>query len=113
MASLFALLDDLLNAESRSSFIELCIVARALARRWTQARGILRMMQITAEQRGAPIPSEVRALLADFESQSWGSSDREKLSSGYPNFATILRPDESSEDYEMDSFLAKWDKLQV
>lgn len=113
MAGLFALLDDLASAKSRAAFIELCTVARAFARRSTLARGILRMIQITADQKGVPIPNEVRTLLEDFESQSWRSEDRERLSSGYPNFATILRPDQAAADYEMDGFLEKWDKLHV
>ena len=113
MASMFALLDDLVDAENRSAFIELCTIARAFARRSTLARGILRMIHITADQMGVPMPSEVEALLADFESQSWGPKDRERISSGYPNFATILRPGEAAENYEMDSFLERWDKLRV
>jgi hypothetical protein len=113
MASLFALLDDLVSAENRSAFIDLCTVARAFARRWTLARGILRMLQITAEQRDVPMPSEVGALFMDFESQSWERKDREEISSGYPNFATVLRRGRAVEDYEMDRFLEKWDKLHV
>lgn len=56
------------------------------------------------------MPGEVGALFANFESQSWGRGDRERISSGYPNFATIFRRGWAD---EVDSFLDKWDKLHL
>ena len=109
--SLFALLDGLDNTDNRNAFIELCTVARAFCQRWTLPKGILRMIQLTASQRGIQLPGEVEALFMDFESQNWDRKDREKFSrSGYPNFAAIHKRDG---DHEMDKFLEKWDTLSI
>lgn len=113
MRSLFALLGDLDNPCNRTAFIELCTVGRSFARNYMLPRGILRMIQITAHQMEAPLPSDVAALFRDFESESWERKDLEKLSSVYPNFATIYRPSNSAEDHEMDRFLEKWDSLCI
>ena len=86
--SLFALLDGLDNTDNRNAFIELCTVAQAFCRRWTLPKGILRMIQLTASQRGVQLPGEVEALFMDFESQNWDRKDREKFSrSGYRGYA--------------------------
>lgn len=109
--SLFALLDGLDNSDNRNAFIELCTVARAFCHRWTLPKGILRMIQLTASQRGVQLPREVEALFMDFESQNWDRKDREKFSrSGYPNFAAMHKRDG---DHEMDKFLEKWDTLSI
>lgn len=111
--SLFVLLEDLDNPENCGPFIDLCTVARAFSRRWTLSKGILRMVQITASQMGATLPDEVKALFLDFESECWEGSGLYSFSSGYPNFATILKPGSAVEDSEMDQFLKRWDRLHI
>jgi hypothetical protein len=115
---MFTLLEALDSPNSdnrnRAAFIELCIVARAFARRFPLAKGILRMIQLSANQMQVVLPAETDALFTDFETRSWDGKDRRAFSTFYPNFVTAVRQGATREgDVSMDRFLEKWDSLVI
>lgn len=136
--SLFTLLEDLETVASRQAFIDLVVLARSMARRCQLARGILRLVQLTARQEKITLPEEVRAILQDFEVEWYRGRDAHKFSSYYPNFAVSFRGawktgignsgakgDQEEEtrrshgaggrerSAELDLFLKKWDWLSL
>jgi hypothetical protein len=111
---MFTLLEALDSPRNCAAFIELCIVARAFARRFPLAKGILRMIQLSANQMQIVLPAETDALFTDFETRSWEGKDRHTFSTFYPNFATAVRQGAAREgDVSMDRFLEKWDNLAI
>ncbi|KAH1630590.1 hypothetical protein KXX59_007076 [Aspergillus fumigatus] len=113
---MFTLLDalDSPDTRNRAAFIEMCIVARAFARRFPLAKGILRMIQLSANQMQVVLPAETDALFTDFETRSWEGKDRHTFSTFYPNFARVVRQGAArEEDVSMDRFLEKWDSLAI
>ncbi|KAH1430351.1 hypothetical protein KXX32_004046 [Aspergillus fumigatus] len=113
---MFTLLDalDSPDTRNRAAFIEMCIVARAFARRFPLAKGILRMIQLSANQMQVVLPAETDALFTDFETRSWEGKDRQTFSTFYPNFARVVRQGAArEEDVSMDRFLEKWDSLAI
>ncbi|KAE8397440.1 hypothetical protein BDV37DRAFT_289431 [Aspergillus pseudonomiae] len=109
---LFTLLEALDSPENRKAFIELCIFARAMSRRFALAKGILRMIQVTAQQTEVSLPTETDALFLDFETQTWRERDSLSFSSFYPHFLTVIRQGKVRQsDVSMDLFLEKWDNL--
>jgi len=113
--SLFTLLDDLNDEQNQVSFVENLIALRALARRWQLAKGMLRLVQLTAIKQDAPLPKESAILLQDFETETWNTEDRDRFSSHYPNFSvSIQNHDETSvNEVDLDMLLEKWDNLTV
>ncbi|KAH8692094.1 hypothetical protein BGW36DRAFT_41532 [Talaromyces proteolyticus] len=117
--ALFTLLDDLDNPNSRDAFIDLCFVARVFSRRWLVAKGILRMLQITANQMNIDFPVETDVLLDDFETNIWeAEKDGRRFSSAYPNLMLFLEgvPGFGSgmgNSIDMDELLAKWDGVKL
>lgn len=136
--SLFTLLDDLKTLGSRQAFVDLVVLARSMARRCQLARGMLRLVQVTARQEKIALPEEVRAILQDFEGEWYRGRDLDKFSSYYPNFSVSLRGawrteignsgakgDQEEERWrsngaggreksaELDLFLRKWDWLSL
>jgi hypothetical protein len=114
--SLFTLLDDLHNKQNQASFVENLIALRALARRWQMAKGMLRLVQLTAIKQESPLPDESTILFRDFELDTWTAEDRELFSSQYPNFAVVMqqRADNSAvNDVDLDWLLEEWDNLTV
>ncbi|KAH2847874.1 hypothetical protein KXW36_007523, partial [Aspergillus fumigatus] len=102
------------DTRNRAAFIEMCIVARAFARRFPLAKGILRMIQLSANQMQVVLPAETDALFTDFETRSWEGKDRHTFSTFYPNFARVVRQGAArEEDVSMDRFLEKWDSLAI
>lgn len=88
---LFILLEDLDSPESRQAFVELSIVARAMARRFQLGRGIFRMIQLTARQQEIEMPEEVKSLYQDFELEWIRVGGAQQFSSSYPNFAMSMK----------------------
>jgi len=68
--SAFALLDDLQCQESRSALISLCITIRAVSRRFKVAKGVLRALQTTAEEKKIRLPEETAQLFHEYERES-------------------------------------------
>ncbi|KAE8379378.1 hypothetical protein BDV26DRAFT_291399 [Aspergillus bertholletiae] len=111
---LFTLLEALDSLENRNAFIELCIFARAMSQRFALAKGILRMIQVTAQQMAVPLPTETDALFLDFEKQIWRDRDSLSFSSFYPHFSTAIRQGQVRQsDVSMDRFLERWDNLSI
>lgn len=113
--ALFTLLEDLADAENREAFVNLSIFLRALARRWQLAKGMLRLIQITAAKMEVDLPPESKSLFKDFEAELWKTDDLDRFSSLYPNFAVSIHRDGmgSLEKVELDQFLREWDKLAL
>lgn len=89
---LFTLLEDLDTAgSSRQAFIDISVVARQMSRRFQLARGMLRLVQLTARWQKIELPEEVRPVYQDFEREWFQARSKEKFSSSYPNFALALR----------------------
>ncbi|CRG91696.1 C6 transcription factor, putative [Talaromyces islandicus] len=113
--ALFTLLDNLDEPRSRDAFVDLCFVARVFSRRWLLAKGILRMIQITAEKMNIQLPTETDTLLDDFSVNSWDvDKDARRLSSAYPNFILLAQRVSAlgntvDDPIDMDEWLAKWD----
>ncbi|EAW08929.1 putative C6 transcription factor [Aspergillus clavatus NRRL 1] len=111
---MFTLLDALDSDDNRAAFIDMCTVARAIARRFPLATGILRMIQISANEMPILLPAETDALFTDLETQGWEGKDSQTFSTFYPNFATVVRQGNREEaDDLMDRSLEKWDKLTI
>ncbi|RMJ28952.1 Transcription factor [Aspergillus sp. HF37] len=74
--SLFTLLEALDDNDNRTAFVQLCIVSRSFARRWAVAKGMLRLVQLSAKQMGVDLPPEASTLFESVESKVWrpGSS---------------------------------------
>ncbi|KAL4785977.1 hypothetical protein BJX76DRAFT_322692 [Aspergillus varians] len=112
--ALYALLRELHSTDNRNAFTELCTLARAFSRQFPLGKGIMRMLQLTANQMRVSLPEETDGLFSAFAVENWSDKDRQAISSFYPHFATVMlngptRPD----DLAMDRFLKKWDNLAI
>ncbi|KAL4900102.1 hypothetical protein BDW74DRAFT_188665 [Aspergillus multicolor] len=112
--ALSALLGALDSADNRIAFTELCTTARAFSRRYPLAKGILRMLQLTAKQMQVTLPEETDALFSSFAAEAWHEHDGEGFSSFYPHWETVIRNGPTRQDDDvLDRFLQKWDKLTI
>lgn len=108
--ALFILLEDLGNDKSAHAFVDLCIILCAMSRRWLLAKGMLRLVQLTARLEGIVLPVQTRSLFVEFASPSWKPHGRKRFSSLYPNFAVTVQGEKSLGEPELDLFLAQWDR---
>jgi len=93
--AVLALLEDLELEKNRHAFISLCVTIRAAARRFRVAKGILRLVSSTAEQKKIELPRETRQLFSDFEHH-------------------VVREEKSDiGDIGLDYLLEKWDDLDL
>lgn len=97
--AMFTLLENLEDSQNKQAFVECFIVLRALARRWQLAKGILRLIQLTAMKMEATLPTETQVLFKDFEADLWKVEDSGRFSSLYPNFAVAVNQQKGSESY--------------
>ncbi|OJJ95245.1 hypothetical protein ASPACDRAFT_36771 [Aspergillus aculeatus ATCC 16872] len=114
--ALFTLVEELDHGvDHRTAFTELCVIARTFARKWTLMKGILRMLQVSAQKNAVALPPETHALFVDFEERMWGPAQREQFRSLYPNPSSLAETggDRTREEAELDSFLEKWDTLEI
>lgn len=115
--ALFTLLDNLVHEPERKAFTDILISLRALARRWQLAKGMLRLVQLTAVKQEAKLPAEAQVLLRDFEEELWTVDDRQRFSSLYPNFAVSTDYKEgfgtAADEAELDRLLDEWDNLTL
>ncbi|CAI7654529.1 unnamed protein product [Penicillium pancosmium] len=115
--ALFALLGSLEHEEDKKSFTDILISLRALARRLQLAKGMLRLIQLTAMKQESKLPAEAEVLLRDFEEELWTASDRQRFSSLYPNFAVSTEFKEgtsgAADEAELDRLLEEWDNLTL
>ncbi|KAI3002245.1 transcriptional regulator family: Fungal Specific TF [Aspergillus niger] len=111
---MFTLMEALDSTDNRNAFVELCIIARAFSRRFPLAKGILRMIQLSATQTEVALPEETDALFTDFETLGWKQRDAKEFSSFYPHFSSVVQQGPARQgDVDMDQFLAKWDGLSL
>ena len=115
IVALFTLMDDLGNPDSSAEFFKLCTAATYPARRWPLVKGMFRLVQITARQKHKDLPEDIKRLFSDFERKYWKAEDRARFSSGYPVFAAAIRQQDDyiPDDFELDTFLEKWDDLNL
>lgn len=114
--ALFTLLDNLKNEPEKRAFTDILISLRALARRWQLAKGMLRLVQLTAVKQEVTLHSEAEVLLRDFEEELWTANERQKFSSLYPNFAMSTEYKEgigAIDEHELDRLLDEWDNLTL
>ncbi|KAJ5298495.1 uncharacterized protein N7443_006615 [Penicillium atrosanguineum] len=114
--ALFTLLEDLEDQQNKKVFGDILTALRALSRRWQLAKGMLRLVQLTAIKEEVNLPNEAQILFTDFEAELWKADDREQFSSLYPNFAVSInqgKSDLSVDGAELDRFLDEWDKLAL
>ncbi|GAM37203.1 C6 transcription factor [Talaromyces pinophilus] len=88
---LFVLLEDLNAPGSSQAFVELLVIARSMARRFQLARGILRLVQLSAREQNIVLPEEAQQLYKDFELEWFRTGGAEQFSSSYPNFSLSMR----------------------
>ncbi|KAI9368233.1 hypothetical protein BJX61DRAFT_233410 [Aspergillus egyptiacus] len=113
-SGLYALLKGLDSTENRNAFTELCIIARAVSRRFPLAKGVMRMIQLTAKQSQVVLPEETDALFSAFAAESWTDKDPDSFSSLYPHYGTVIQEGRTpGEDTALDTFLQKWDRLTI
>ncbi|KAL3466872.1 hypothetical protein BJX64DRAFT_249196 [Aspergillus heterothallicus] len=111
---LFALLGALDSPENRTAFTELCTLSRAFSRRFPLAKGILRMLQLTAKQTDIKFPEETDALFSAFTNETWTDKDRESFSSLYPHLISVINNGPNRrEDGSLDQFLQRWDEMAL
>ncbi|PYI00418.1 C6 transcription factor [Aspergillus sclerotiicarbonarius CBS 121057] len=67
ITTLFTLLDDLDNPNYKSAFTELCVIARAIYRKWAPMKGLMRMLQTSTQKNAVSLPPEIHTLFVDFE----------------------------------------------
>ena len=84
---LFTLLPHLDSRESRSAFFHLAVIARANVRLWPLAVGMLKMVQMTAQEMNVKIPTESSVFFEEFETEVWAKQDTSVFNADYPNFA--------------------------
>lgn len=115
VVALFNLLNNLNDPDYQFEFLELCKAAIFPARRWLLLKGMFRLVQITARQKHENLPVEIKRLFNDFERKYWKAEDKKRFSSSYPVFATAIRErdDYLPDDFELDTFLEKWDDLRI
>lgn len=115
--AMFTLLENLDDVQNKEAFVNCFIVLRALARRWQLAKGILRLIQLTAIKTEAVLPMETQILFKNFEDDLWKVEDPGRFSSLYPNFAVAVNQRKGSERHsdeaELDRILASWDNLSL
>lgn len=113
--ALFTLLEDQNDERNQVAFMENLICLCAMARRWQMAKGMLRLVQLTAIKQEVKLPAESEVLLKGFETECWTTDDRERFSSHYPNFALAIQQNSNGpvEDVELDQLLEEWDNLTM
>ena len=88
--AIFTLIEALDEAECCRSFIDLCVFMRACARRWHVCKCIMRLIQISAHEKGVKLPVETRALFEEFEANPWRPVHADKFSSAYLYFTALF-----------------------
>lgn len=108
--ALSTLLEHLYDHDNREAFISLCIASRAISRRWTIGRGMLRSIQTTARQLNIMLPAETSALFTELDDR-WNSTSAESSSNLQPNFAMHQAAARTNKDDEMElgRSLEQWD----
>jgi hypothetical protein len=108
----FTLLQDLDNPASAAAFKEAfrCLLGAGMQLLW--ARGMARMLHLTAQNTGVQLPKAIETCLDAVADTAWTKSDMEMLSSCWPNFV-IAKDAKEGESVTMEDLIKKWEKLAV
>lgn len=107
--AVFVLLTDLDSEESAHAFFEAAVALRAASRRFLLAKGMMRMVQLTAYQTHITIPPRADKLFRDF-GKTWKSEETKRFSSELPNIALMIRPDDANTDLiGLSALFEKWE----
>lgn len=88
-------------------FHELCLVIVAASQRWLVMKGHVRMLLMTAEERGKPLQEKTQNLLKFVALDKWGEKDHLQFASAsYPNYT--LAKDDDPRLAAMGDLLEKW-----
>jgi hypothetical protein len=108
----FTLLTDLDNPASAAAFKEAfrCLLGAGMQLLW--ARGMARMLHLTAQNTGIRLPKAIETCLDAVADTAWTKSDMEMLSSCWPNYV-IAKDAKEGESVTMEDLIKKWEKLAV
>ncbi|THW69905.1 hypothetical protein D6D25_00779 [Aureobasidium pullulans] len=108
----FTLLQDLSTPSSTASFKEAfrCLLGAGMQLLW--ARGMARMLHLTAKNTGIKLPGVIETMLEKVADTAWSKSDAEMLSSWWPNYV-IAKEAKVGESVMMEDLIRKWEKLAV
>lgn len=108
----FTLLQDLSTPSSTASFKEAfrCLLGAGMQLLW--ARGMARMLHLTAKNTGIKLPKVIETMLEKVADTAWSKSDAEMLSSCWPNYV-IAKEAKVGESVMMEDLIRKWEKLAV
>ncbi|KAI4723345.1 hypothetical protein E4T48_00472 [Aureobasidium sp. EXF-10727] len=108
----FTLLQNLDNPASAAAFKEAfrCLLGAGMQLLW--ARGMARMLHLTAQNTGIRLPKAIETMLEAVADTAWTKSDTEMLSSCWPNIA-IAKDAKVGESVTMEDLIKKWEKLGV
>lgn len=105
--------DDPAMRELDGAFEECFRVLLAGGFQMMQARGIMRMLCITAEAMKATLPAAIQEILALADGSVWQPADLYKIDSAYPNWAVACdHHGKRAGEFEMDQMLRKWEMLR-
>ncbi|KAJ5676242.1 hypothetical protein N7462_009139 [Penicillium macrosclerotiorum] len=93
LSTLLKILDD---DQDKDAFGDILTTLRALARRWKLAKGMLRLVQLTAVTQAVNLPAQAE-VLRDLEIGFWGPDDHLWASSLHPNLALLTDHEEGSD----------------
>jgi hypothetical protein len=91
--ALLVLLTDLDNERSSQAFFEAAVAVQAASRQFLFAKGMMRMVYLTAVQTHITLPIRARRLFEEFIEHSWRPEDAALFNSELPNVALMIRPD--------------------
>lgn len=108
----FTLLRDLDNPASAAAFKEAfrCLLGAGMQLLW--ARGMARMLHLTAKNTGIQLPRAIETILEAVADTAWTKTDTEMLSSCWPNIA-IAKDAKVGESVTMEDLIKKWESLAV
>ncbi|KAI5254879.1 hypothetical protein E4T42_02115 [Aureobasidium subglaciale] len=108
----FTLLQDLSNPASAAAFKEAfrCLLGAGMQFLW--ARGMARMLHLTAQNTGIQLPKAIETMLEAVADTAWKKSDTEMLSSCWPNYA-IAKDAKVGESVMMEDLIKKWERVAL
>ncbi|KAI5276267.1 hypothetical protein E4T47_00937 [Aureobasidium subglaciale] len=108
----FTLLQDLANPASAAAFKEAfrCLLGAGMQLLW--ARGMARMLHLTAQNIGIQLPKAIETMLEAVADTAWKKSDTEMLSSCWPNYA-IAKDAKVGESVMMEDLIKKWERVAL
>ncbi|KAI5209046.1 hypothetical protein E4T39_01043 [Aureobasidium subglaciale] len=108
----FTLLQDLSNPASAAAFKEAfrCLLGAGMQLLW--ARGMARMLHLTAQNTGIQLPKAIETMLEAVADTAWKKSDTDMLSSCWPNYA-IAKDAKIGESVMMGDLIKKWERVAL